>query len=99
MPHLAEAWLHAVDAALNDMGAARGVGDECKSVARLICPDADLENLAGWDTQYIQNTCRVLAASEPVQVLGSFAGPPDSPNTGLRKALARTEQARAGIAS
>ena len=35
-PEYADTWLHAVDNALRSMGAVRGVGDECKSVARLL---------------------------------------------------------------
>ena len=38
-PRFADSWLHAVDAALADIGAERGLGDKCKSVARLICPE------------------------------------------------------------
>ena len=40
-PALADAWLRAVDGALAQSGAAPGVGDSCKSVARLVCPDSD----------------------------------------------------------
>ena len=35
-PQLADRWLRAVDNALHSTGAVRGVGDECKSVARLL---------------------------------------------------------------
>ena len=74
LPALADAWLRAVDNALAESGAARGVGDSCKSVTRLVCPDIETHRYDGLDTEHIRTTCRVLPCFGPVKVLGVFLG-------------------------
>eukprot|EP00973_Karenia_brevis_P009402 1271250-Karenia_brevis.AAC.1 len=49
-PTLADRWLREVDSALQAMGASRSVGDDCKSTARRLCPEASHQKHTGWDT-------------------------------------------------
>ena len=73
---------------MRSIGAVRGVGDDCKSVARLLCPQGDTLAHEGWATDYIRSTCKVMDGSASVKVLGTFVGgTPDAANEGLRRAL------------
>eukprot|EP00973_Karenia_brevis_P035601 4910262-Karenia_brevis.AAC.1 len=56
------------------MGACRSMGDDCKSVARLLCPAEAAHLHAGWDTAYIRGTCMVKLASDAPKVLGVYVG-------------------------
>ena len=75
----------------------RGVGDACKSVARLVCPDSECHRYDGWDTEYIRTTCRVQLCFGPVKVLGVVLGPDGAADEGLVKTLANVARAREGI--
>ena len=67
-------YMREVDSALQAMGASRSVGNDCKSTARLICPEASRHEHADWDTVYIHETCVVKEAGESPKVLGVHVG-------------------------
>eukprot|EP00973_Karenia_brevis_P022739 3129258-Karenia_brevis.AAC.1 len=97
LPSRADAWLRAVDAALADIGAVRGVGEECKSVARLLCPEAEVRHHEGWDTDYIHGSCRVLSGCSPVKVLGAMIGPLGCADAALRRVVDKVQAAREAV--
>ena len=81
------------------MGAVRGTGENCKSYARLICPDVDQQAHEGWDTEYIRASCKVQPCSEAVKVLGTYLGHAHAADEGLRRTLVKVANAREGIAT
>eukprot|EP00973_Karenia_brevis_P052418 7282973-Karenia_brevis.AAC.1 len=94
LPSRADTWLRAVDAALAEIGAVRGVGEECKSVARLLCPEVTASRHAGWDTDYIRSTCQVMSGSSPIKVLGAVIGPPGCADAALERIIGKVHAAR-----
>ena len=61
-PHLFDTWLRSVDAAFLTFGATRGEpnSDDIKSTCRLVCPAGRRAEFAGWDTEYVRSTTKVL---------------------------------------
>ena len=73
----ADAVLRILDKYLEEAGASRGSlsnGDDIKSSACLFCEPCRLPEFAGWDTQYVRDTCRIRSSNEAVKVLGAMAG-------------------------
>lgn len=76
-PHLFDAWLRSVDAAFHTFGATRGEpgSDDIKSTCRLICPAGRRADFAGWDTEYVRSTTKVLDSDGLTTALGAPFGP------------------------
>ena len=89
-PHLADSWLRAVDAALLDIEAARGEGSGVKSLARLLCPVDARQQVDGWDTAYILDTCQVDGAFDPVEILGANIGNNSQINDHVAQLISKT---------
>ena len=73
--------MRALDTAFAEAGAARGVGEDAESVARVLGPPGDDQ----WATEYVHRTCKVPADTRWTHVLGVDTG----------TATASTEQFRA----
>ena len=76
-PHLFDTWLRSVDIAFRTFGATRGVpgSEDIKSTCRLICPHSRRHEFAGWDTDYVRSTTKVLNSDEATTALGAPFGP------------------------
>ena len=90
LPHLADSWLRAVDAALLEIGATRGEGSGVKSRARLLCPVDARQLFDGWDAAYIRNTCQVDGTFDPVEILGASIGNDTQINDHAAKLISKT---------
>ena len=76
-PRLVDPVLRAVDARLQQAGATRGrksTHGEVKSVVRIYVPAGHESAGAGWDTQYVQDSCNVEPVDDPTTVLGGVVG-------------------------
>ena len=72
---LAERWLKSIDQAIASVGGRKEKpGAECKSVARLICPAACVSECSGWESGYIERTCKVQPSTTAPKVLGNRLG-------------------------
>ena len=83
-PMLFDAMLKALDKALAEMGIFRGVGDEIKSKARIICPKEEEEKWndpdnQDWATEYVRNSVDILPPNSPTEYLGAMIGSPPRP--------------------
>ena len=76
-PYLFDQWLQALDRALGTFGATRGTmaHDNIKSSCRLLCPPSRRLEFAGWDTQYVHATTKVLDSDGAATALGVMFGP------------------------
>ena len=63
-----------------------------KSKARLLCPEHLVSSFAGWDTQYVQTTCKVLAPNSPTEVLGAILGDAAAASAGGQKVVTKVAQ-------
>ena len=76
-PMTVDPFLRALDKHLADAGATRGSlsnGNDIKSSARLFCALGQLQEFSGWDTDYVRDTCKVLAPTASVKVWGAMMG-------------------------
>ena len=49
-------------------------GSDVKSVAKLVCSPARVNEFDGWDTEYVKMTCEVLEPNSPTEILGATVG-------------------------
>ena len=94
---VAETWLKSVDQAITAFGGRRDTGEECKSVARLICPAGREAEFAGWSGGYICETCRIETASSSPKVLGAILGDSSAVTQQFRRTTEKVAAARATI--
>jgi hypothetical protein len=89
-------WLRAVDAALQKFGASRGTvaAGTAKSTCRLLCPPILRESFAGWDTEYVRSTVKVLEPDAATSALGAPIGGPGAVTANMSATLRNTDTAR-----
>ena len=76
-PENVEIILRRLDQRLASAGATRGmksVNGSVKSMVRVYTPADRQEEVVGWDTAYVRDTCNVLSSTELVKVLGGYSG-------------------------
>ena len=64
--------LKLLDRHLEVAGATRGrisLGNDVKSTARLLYPEAPMAEFDGWATDYVRGTCRIVVCKEHTKVL------------------------------
>ena len=84
--------LKAVDRNLGAAGARRGsraAGNEIKSVASLFVPHGCENDVLGWDTVYVQDTCNIRLPSENLKVLGAMQGDSSGLNSFFDKLIGK----------
>ena len=72
-PEGVDPFLQLVDAKLDEVGASRSRGVDCKSVARLVAPDGYQDD-GQWATIYVRDTCKVTPNGPAHEVLGGTLG-------------------------
>ena len=93
----AESWLKSVDAAITSFGGRRETGEECKSIAKLICPAEAVSRFTGWDQGYIGETCRIRSATSAPKVLGCKLGDDEVVTNHFLDTCADAEKVREAI--
>ena len=74
-PNFMDTFLKILDDELANVGAARRVGPNVKSVARLVGSDAAVAEIEpAWANPYVANTCQLPSANNPCHVLGVDVG-------------------------
>ena len=73
-----DAFLRRLDDSIERFGGTRGTvaAGTAKSSCRLLCPDDQRHRYAGWGTEYVRTTCKVLPPEGPTLALGVPFGSP-----------------------
>ncbi len=96
-PRLATRWLQSVDRAIAAFGGARARGEDCKSVARLLCPPQRRAEFPGWAAGHIAETCRVLDPAIVPKVLGAHLGDTGAVTADFQRVTAKVEGVRSAV--
>jgi hypothetical protein len=75
-PRHVDCVLQSLDRRLELTGATRGksIDGSVRSMVRMFAPPGREQELAGWDSAYVRDTCNVLQSDDPVKVLGGICG-------------------------
>jgi hypothetical protein len=79
-PKFVDPVLRSMDNRLARAGATRGTksGDGCvKSMVRVYVPPGREQEVTGWETDYIRDTCNIVQTGDPITVLGGVSGSDD----------------------
>jgi len=85
--------LRAIDARLAEMGATRGSrsqGHNIKSSVRVFARAEDAAAIQGWDTPYVQDTCKVRVEGEASKYLGGVLGSRDQVGANFASTVLKT---------
>ena len=96
-PHMFDLWLRAFDAEIATIGAKRGVSEDIKSFARLVCPADRASEFAGWDNGYVRNSCKIGATNEAALALGAIIGDDTSVRRGGIETCTKIREKRSAI--
>ena len=73
------------------------VAGTAKSSCRLLCPDNQRHLHAGWDTEYVRTTCKVLPPEGPTLALGAPFGGPAALDTQVSAVLRKARDTRLAL--
>ena len=92
--------LIAFDIALKEIGVTRGEGMGVKSIARIVCPESEVEYWTAnqaWATEHVRNTCIVLQPNTPTEYLGTVIGGAPERTKSMIQALQKVADKRTAI--
>ena len=92
--------LRSLDPCLAGAGATRGSRSthaKIESTVRIFCPPNRANEIAGWDTAYVRETCNIVPLDEPIKYVGGILGTHDQVAEAFQKTCSKVEKLHEAI--